>query len=902
MPESLRSAASGDPDAGERQRILVIPTAAVKRIGSILALALALAGCHSVEWKQVPPDLSKAWQARTLFNAEHAWVLARDEGTAAEAYVDVEEMLRHLAEGAGVVPGKGLVIAVASEDPPLFDAGPVELVDQLGRWHSTVVDVQDPSARSVAASILSRTKELDGTGLDRRLIAKLAAGGVPATDTVLQLPNDLLQQVDWVIVMPTRSCIEAVISKLIDAGFEKADLNVFERTFAGMFVPSVSDELFRMVHDQTRMRLLEVCFRGAGKDFTTDSSALLAAIRHAKLSRGDAMLPLAVRRTGKDGIVRIGGRPFGKPQAFARASRTPGIVFPLRNMPAIAVSEPPTADDVRALAEIGFGTLVDLTPDGRLATVAQNGLAYVHVPISGSDDLDRANVDRVARELAKSPAMALVCGDDRELAAAIVALKAHWIDGKSGTSAMKLGRHLGLKSLAARVSLVARETMPRGMALTLPGDGSSGFQHVLSCPDGGVVVAGEFQGAMLLPGAGSDVAARGGDDLFVARFEATGELGWFVRVGSRHPETLGGLARLANGDILVAGNLSGEVDVDPGPERATLTAPAPHTGFLACYSVTGRHKWSRVLNLRRISMFASAGRVAIVGRRGEDSKRQEFLSMRDEDGRQLFERRINSLISRVSIAADGRCFVVSHEFYRVPSGNRTRLQRGFALTALDASGTQLWRREWRFEGYKNTLSWPRGLLRDAQRNLIVVASLEGSVDLDPGPREARATSSGEKDVVVLRFSEAGEYLGHFRLAATKRAQPTAATLDAAGNLCIAGTFAGTMDFAPSAGQSLATDKDRAASSGAFVATYEPTGRLVWSRTATVRAETHRSPCEFRALAVAPDNTTLAAGRVGHRIEIDGQAITPWAANDALLVVFDSHGRVRPLAKSPRTSR
>jgi len=114
----------------------------------------------------------------------------------------------------------------------------------------------------------------------------------------------------------------------------------------------------------------------------------------------------------------------------------------------------PSQEQVAALRSAGVTHFVSLRPtteDGagwEEALASSEGFDFNRLPISGAGSLTRENVEAFAEimeEVGDEPAV-LYCASSNRVGA-MLALKAHWIDGASPETALELGRSAGLSSL-----------------------------------------------------------------------------------------------------------------------------------------------------------------------------------------------------------------------------------------------------------------------------------------------------------------------------------------------------------------------------------------------------------------------------------------------------------------------
>jgi hypothetical protein len=95
-----------------------------------------------------------------------------------------------------------------------------------------------------------------------------------------------------------------------------------------------------------------------------------------------------------------------------------------------------------------------------------------------------------------------------------------------------------------------------------------------------------------------------GEDIFLAKYSASGALYWAFTVRSTYPSNCVGamgwsLGCDSNNNLLVQGRFKSSCDFDPGPATQTLTAVSNITlsHFLAKYTTTGNYVWAFKLDL-----------------------------------------------------------------------------------------------------------------------------------------------------------------------------------------------------------------------------------------------------------------------------------------------------------------
>ncbi len=142
-----------------------------------------------------------------------------------------------------------------------------------------------------------------------------------------------------------------------------------------------------------------------------------------------------------------------------------------------------------------------------------------------------------------------------------------------------------------------------------------------------------------------------------------------------------------------------------------------------------------------------------------------------------------------------------------PSGDTDEIasagDRDAFLSKFDADGGYLWTKTWG--------STAADIIRDAlavdtNSDVYVAGSFRGTVDFDPGPGEAFATSTGQNDVFFLKLNSDGEFvwLKTWGKTGSETGFPFDIEEATDGGVFVYGGFDGTVDFDPGPGEVFAT--------------------------------------------------------------------------------------------------
>lgn len=85
---------------------------------------------------------------------------------------------------------------------------------------------------------------------------------------------------------------------------------------------------------------------------------------------------------------------------------------------------------------------------------------------------------------------------------------------------------------------------------------------------------------------------------------------------------------------------------------------------------------------------------------------------------------------------------------------------------------------------------------DAEGNVYTTGYFSGTVDFDPGPGVVQWSSSGDRDIFILKTDKFGNLLWVNTFGGTSLDVPYSIALDNSGYFCVSGLFSETVDFDP----------------------------------------------------------------------------------------------------------
>ncbi|MEZ4702244.1 MAG: PKD domain-containing protein [Rhodothermales bacterium] len=354
------------------------------------------------------------------------------------------------------------------------------------------------------------------------------------------------------------------------------------------------------------------------------------------------------------------------------------------------------------------------------------------------------------------------------------------------------------------------------------------------------------------PGPGIfNLTSAGGEDVFVASYDASGGFRWALGFGDTGADLGHGIALDAAGNVYVMGRFTGTADLDPDGVH-TITSNGELDTFVAKYTNDGHFVWG----------FSFGGEIDDAGEDiAVDPSGQVYLTggiqgTVDFDpgpGVAEFTSTGDLDIFRVKYSTDGEYLWA----YVAPDAQIDN-QRGFRMVVDDA-------------GYSYVTGW-------FKRNPVVGTT---------GGEQIH--SNGESDAWIGKFDPDGQYLWAFNLGATARDLGTAIAVDRAGNTIGAGFIKNTVDFDP--GPGVYNLPGNALNNG-YLAKYDPDGNLVWAfllENVSTKAST-----QIFNIGVDDDNNYYAAGFLQGTVDFDPNGTFELTGNgpyDAFLAKYDAGGNL-----------
>ena len=280
-------------------------------------------------------------------------------------------------------------------------------------------------------------------------------------------------------------------------------------------------------------------------------------------------------------------------------------------------------------------------------------------------------------------------------------------------------------------------------------------------------ITGQFSSTVdFNPGAGvANQVAVGMSDIFIAKFDASGNYVWAFGIGSPLADGGNDIVLDDLGNIYLAGIISGSADFDPSANVDMIAFNANSDGFLAKYDASGNYLWAKNIGS---SLFDNCSGIAL-----------------DETG--------NVIITGL--------FQSSLDFdFGVGSAVLTSVgATDIYFAKYDENGNYIWANQ--IGSADNDLS--NEIALDADQNIYLTGSYGGtsglSADFDPSVGVDIHTPVGDIDIFLAKYDANGNYIWAKSFGGLYSDKAFGLTIDLYGSAYITGYFSDVADFDPSAG-------------------------------------------------------------------------------------------------------
>jgi hypothetical protein len=277
---------------------------------------------------------------------------------------------------------------------------------------------------------------------------------------------------------------------------------------------------------------------------------------------------------------------------------------------------------------------------------------------------------------------------------------------------------------------------------------------------GNVYVTGSFESILDFdPGPGIfSLASSGGTDIFIAKYDPTGQLQWAKRAGGPEDDVSYGLELDHEGHVVATGGFSNIVDFDPGPATSELTSFGQADIFILKLDTAGNFLW-----------------VKQMGGEGSDVAYSITLDA-------------NKNILTTGFFSDTADFDPSIATITMISNGSYDL----FVSKIDPNGQFLWAGS---AGSSN-VDAGHSITTDGEGAVLLTGFYSDTVDFDPGIDVHVLKSNGRKDIFILKLNADGQWLWADSFGAEGDDKGNSIICDKSGNVYSTGSFRREVDFNP----------------------------------------------------------------------------------------------------------
>jgi hypothetical protein len=368
--------------------------------------------------------------------------------------------------------------------------------------------------------------------------------------------------------------------------------------------------------------------------------------------------------------------------------------------------------------------------------------------------------------------------------------------------------------------------------------------------DGNSYITGLFSGTVdFNPSENiSNLTSRGGMDIFLAKYDSSGNYLWAKNMGGKSDDAGISIAIDSSDNIYILGSFRDTAYFNSDDSINIISAGGADV-FLAKYDASGNYLWAKSMggindDIGMSVAIDGSGNAYITGHfegianfNPNDTAnlasvggRDIFLAKYDSFGNYLWAKRMGGTSHDYcyGVALDylGNAYITGY-FWGTsnfnPDGIANLTSAGGSdvfLAKYDTSGNYLWAK--RIGGPNSDDG--NAVVVDALGNTYVTGSFRATANFNPDGT-ANLTSTGNLDIFLAKYDSSGNYLWAKKMGSTSHDESKSVALDDSGNAYITGYFQGTANFNLDGTANLisAGDKD------IFLAKYDALGNYLWAK-------------------------------------------------------------------------
>lgn len=244
-----------------------------------------------------------------------------------------------------------------------------------------------------------------------------------------------------------------------------------------------------------------------------------------------------------------------------------------------------------------------------------------------------------------------------------------------------------------------------------------------------------------------------------------------------------------------------------------------------------------------------------------------FICKLDASGNYLWVKSIGGInqdfVSAIAIDVNGDLLITGSFSGTVdfdPSSGITNMTSINSFDAfvlkMDTNGNLIWAKQ--MGGNNQVIS--QAIATDMDGNVYTTGSFEGTTDFDPSSNITNLTSNGDDDIYVQKLDSLGNFLWTKSIGSAGQDIGRGVKVDNSGNVFVAGSFSGTVDFDPNVGV------NNIASNGlldGFTLKLDINGNFAW-----IRQTGGTGDDLIRAICIDYNNDLVVTGQISGTVDLD----------------------------------
>lgn len=277
---------------------------------------------------------------------------------------------------------------------------------------------------------------------------------------------------------------------------------------------------------------------------------------------------------------------------------------------------------------------------------------------------------------------------------------------------------------------------------------------------GNVYVTGSFENTVDFdPGPGIvDLISAGSTDIFIAKFDSTGQLLWAKSAGGTEDDVAYGLALDHDGHVYATGYFNNTSDFDPGTSGYQLSSLGQSDIFVLKLDTAGHTVWVRQMG----GISEDESTSIAIDKTGNILTTGSFSDISDFD----------PSAGIMNLSSNG--------------------QSDIFISKLDSDGQLIWARAVGGNG----IDAAHSIATDEDESVVLTGFYSETVDFDPGADIHDLHSNGVKDIFILKLNHDGQWQWADSFGAEEDDEGNSITCDKAGNVYSTGSFRKKVDFNP----------------------------------------------------------------------------------------------------------